>query len=120
MKTYCVCSDHFNDSDYNKNDFNVMKLLGYEKRMRLRLNPEAVPNTHPEKDELLLFLNGKVQNIEEETAARTNRSRVNRRNVRYILPACVVSAIRERFPNPDGIPYTGYISLKTNEGHNLP
>ena len=82
MKTYYVCSDHFNDSDYNKNDFNVMKLLGYEKRMRLRLNPEAVPNTHLEKDD--------------------------------------VSAIRERFPNPDGIPHTGYISLKTNEGHNLP
>ena len=42
------------------------------------------------------------------------------RNVRYILPACVVSAIREKFPNPDGIPYTGYISLNTKEGHNLP
>ena len=42
------------------------------------------------------------------------------RNVRYILPACVVSKIREKFPNLDGAPYTGYISLKTREGHSLP
>ena len=49
MKTYYVCSDHFHDSDYETNDLTVMKLLGYEKRMRMRLKPNAVPNTHPEK-----------------------------------------------------------------------
>jgi hypothetical protein len=35
------------------------------------------------------------------------------RHVRYILPACVVSRIREKFPNLDGTPYTGYFLLKT-------
>ena len=42
------------------------------------------------------------------------------RNVRYILPACVVSKIRETFPNLNGTAYTGYVSLKTKEGHSLP
>ena len=79
MKSYYVCSDHFNDSDYKTSDFNVMKLMGYEKRLKLRLNPEAIPNTHPAKDELLLFLNGEVQINEGKIPASTNRSRVTKR-----------------------------------------
>ena len=42
------------------------------------------------------------------------------RNVRYILPACVVTQIRKKYPNLDGAPHTGYLSLKTKEGHSLP
>ena len=81
MKSYYVCSDHFNDSDYKTSDFNVMKLMGYEKRMKLRLNPEAIPNTHPEKDELLLFLNGEVQINEGKflPALTVQESRVTKR-----------------------------------------
>jgi hypothetical protein len=42
------------------------------------------------------------------------------RSVRYILPACVVTKIREQFPNPDGEPYTGYVSLKSKDAQSLP
>ena len=42
------------------------------------------------------------------------------RNVRYILPACVVSQIRAKFPNENGEPYTGYVSLKSKDGQSLP
>ena len=42
------------------------------------------------------------------------------RNVRYILPACVVTKIREQFPNPDGEPYTGYVSLQSKDAQSLP
>jgi len=42
------------------------------------------------------------------------------RKVRYVLPSCVVSAIREKFPNTDGSRYTGFISIGTDDGHILP
>ena len=42
------------------------------------------------------------------------------RNVKYILPACVVSQIRAKFPNENGEPYTGYVSLKSKDGQSLP
>ena len=42
------------------------------------------------------------------------------RQIRYVLPACVVSAVRNVFPNTDGQPYTGYVSLTANDGLTLP
>ena len=43
------------------------------------------------------------------------------RKVRYVLPSyCVVSAIREKFPNTDGSRYTGFICIGTDDGHILP
>ena len=33
------------------------------------------------------------------------------RTVRYVLPACVVEAIRAAFPNPEGVTYTGHVTL---------
>ena len=42
------------------------------------------------------------------------------RKVRYVLPSCVVSAIRDKFPNTDGSRYTGFISIGTDDGHILP
>jgi hypothetical protein len=80
MSTYYVCSDHFHDSDYDPSDFNVMKLLGYKKRMKMRLKPEAIPNTHPDKDELQLYLNGQVHEGEVPShPARIKRARLTRR-----------------------------------------
>ena len=80
MTTYYVCSDHFHDSDYDPSDFNVMKLLGYEKRMKMRLKPEAIPNTHPDKDELQLYLNGQVHEGEVPShPVRSKRARLTRR-----------------------------------------
>ena len=40
--------------------------------------------------------------------------------VRYILPSCVVSAVREKFPNTNGSTYRGFICLGTDDGHTLP
>ena len=80
MSTYYVCSDHFHDSDYDPIDFNMMKLLGYKKRMKMRLKPEAIPNTHPDKDELQLYLNGQVHEGEVPShPARSKRARLTRR-----------------------------------------
>ena len=42
------------------------------------------------------------------------------RRVRYVLPSCIVSAIRETFPNTDGSAYRGFICLGTDDGHTLP
>ncbi len=42
------------------------------------------------------------------------------RRIRYILPACVVSAVRDSFPNEDGVPYSGFVAMKTSDGHILP
>lgn len=42
------------------------------------------------------------------------------RQIRYILPACVVTAIRSKFPNPEGVNYKGYITLSTSECTSLP
>ena len=76
MKTYKVCSDHFNDSDYNFGDFNFMKTTGYRKRMKLRLREDAVPNTHPERDELQLFIGGAV--LSEQDDIPSKRAQVER------------------------------------------
>lgn len=48
-----------------------------------------------------------------------NSADFNRR-ARYIIPSCVVSAIREQFPNTNGEPYTGFISISSSDGHILP
>ena len=77
MAHYSVCSDHFHDSDYVFSDMNIVKETGYRKRMKLRLKPEAVPNTHPEKDELQLFIAGEY--LSEEVA--TKRVRLNKRTL---------------------------------------
>ena len=46
--------------------------------MKMRLKPEAIPNTHPDKDVLLLYINGQVH--EGEVApARRKRARLIRR-----------------------------------------
>ena len=42
------------------------------------------------------------------------------RNVRYILPACVVTNIRAQFPNPSGEPYTGHVKIYSRDGQSLP
>jgi len=42
------------------------------------------------------------------------------RKVRYVLPACVVTAIRRKFPNTDGAPFTGFVCLGTDDGQILP
>ena len=42
------------------------------------------------------------------------------RNIRYILPSCVVSKIRDQFPNVNGEPYTGFISFNSTDGQALP
>ena len=42
------------------------------------------------------------------------------RNIRYILPACVVTKIRAQFPNPSGEPYTGYVKINSRDGQSLP
>lgn len=42
------------------------------------------------------------------------------RNVRYVLPSCVVMAIRKQFPNPEGEPYKGFLTLNSNESVTLP
>ena len=42
------------------------------------------------------------------------------RKVRYVLPSCVVSAIRETFPNTNGSRHTGFICIETDDGHILP
>ena len=42
------------------------------------------------------------------------------RRIRYVLPSCVVSAVREAFPNTDGARYTGFVNLGTDEEQALP
>ena len=42
------------------------------------------------------------------------------RNVRYILPACVVTKIRAQFSNPSGEPYTGHVKINSRDGQSLP
>ncbi len=39
--------------------------------------------------------------------------------IRYILPACVVSAVREHFPNTDGSDYRDFTCYGTDDGHTL-
>ena len=56
-----------------------MKNTGYRKRMKLRLKESAVPNTHPEKDELQLFLGGQVPAAKDEFTSK--RVRLNRRTL---------------------------------------
>ena len=42
------------------------------------------------------------------------------RNIRYILPSCVVTKIREQFPNPAWEPNTGYVSMKSSDARSFP
>lgn len=42
------------------------------------------------------------------------------RKIRYVLPACIVRAVRDQFPNPDGVPYKGYAVIKSSDGQQLP
>ena len=38
----------------------------------------------------------------------------------YVTFNCVVSAVREAFPNTDEARYTGFVNLGTDEGQALP
>ena len=38
---------------------------------------------------------------------------------RYLLPACVVNTIRQEFPNPGGVPYSGFVCLDSQEALSL-
>ena len=42
------------------------------------------------------------------------------RKIRYILPSCVVTAVRNQFPNPEDVPYKGYIEIETSDILTLP
>lgn len=42
------------------------------------------------------------------------------RSIRYVLPSCVVTAVRLAFPNEPGVPYKGLIKLKSSDGQRLP
>ena len=175
MKSYRVCSDHFRDTDYEPHQLLKFRTLsqnlseqnldiGKIPPTRLRLKSTAVPNTHPERDELQLILNGQIVSAGEEVNVAAKRRRLNRniysltienehkrlnylkaeltnqklrylayrvflnilscddfdRRVRYVLPSCVVKAIRNAFPNPDGVPYRGFVSISSNDGRSLP
>ena len=41
------------------------------------------------------------------------------KSVRYLLPACVVNTIRQHYPNPEGIPYAGFVCLNSQEAMTL-
>ena len=41
------------------------------------------------------------------------------KSVRYLLPACVVNTIRQEFPNPEGVPYSGFVCLDSQEALTL-
>ena len=56
LQTYRVCSDHFNDSDYQPYDWQHYVRTGEAKRMKL--NSTCVPNTDPESGAISLYLPG--------------------------------------------------------------
>ena len=46
-------------------------------------------------------------------------SQFHGKSVRYLLPACVVNTIRQHYPNPEGIPYSGFVCLNSQEAMTL-
>ena len=46
-------------------------------------------------------------------------SQHERKNVRYVLPSCVVSAVRENFPDPEE-EYTGFVCFSSEKSTFLP
>ena len=45
LALYRVCSDHFEDCDYDSSDFLRVKMMGYSGRQKLELLNDAIPNT---------------------------------------------------------------------------
>ena len=41
------------------------------------------------------------------------------KRVRYVLPSCVVSTVRAKFPDPDGV-YTGHVVIDSDQSLQLP
>lgn len=78
LKTYKVCSDHFDDADYNPDHFRVYKLMGFTRQMKLELKNDAIPNTNRSTSEALYYIgNGFVTEQPEPKKRKVTIKQLN-------------------------------------------